>query len=202
MTEGSRENPPTEARENPPHSASPSAPEIALGVCAGAASFKAVALASMIRKAAYRVRCYLSPDAQHFVTPLSLRTVTHGPVIEDVRSIEPEGPSHLLIAESAAFVIVPATADMIAKIAHGHGSDPVSLAALSAPELRFYVPAMNERMWQNPFVQENCARLDAHGWIRIGPEHGSLAEGYSGHGRMSEPETIFRLLQQRLSSRC
>ena len=174
--------------------------EIALGIGAGAASFKAVALGSMLRKAGYDVRCYLTPDAQHFVTPLSLRTVTHGPVICDVRSIEGDGPSHLLSAKSDVFVVVPATADLIAKLANGFGSDPVCLAALSVQGPRLFAPAMNEQMWQNPFVQENSARLEAHGWKRIGPEHGSLAEGYSGHGRMSEPESILAEIEKALSS--
>ncbi len=173
--------------------------EIAVGIGAGAASFKAVALGSMLRKAGYDLRCYLTPDALGFVTALSLETVTHGPVICDVRSMEPAGPSHLLTAKSDAFVVLPATADLMAKLAHGFGSDPVCLAALAAGGPRLFAPAMNELMWNNPFVQENCARLEAQGWRRIGPEHGSLAEGCSGLGRMSEPESIFAEIEKALA---
>ncbi|MFQ5505108.1 MAG: flavoprotein [Planctomycetota bacterium] len=170
-----------------------------LGVGAGAATFKAVALASLLAREGFEVRVVMSQDARAFVAPLSFVAVTGNAVVESSLSVDPDGTgSHLKSAAASAFVLVPATANLIARVAHGFGSDAVSLAALSAPEPRFFCPAMNDRMWQNPLVQENVVRLEKVGWKRIGPEFGRLAEGYEGQGRMSEPEAILAVLLESL----
>lgn len=170
-----------------------------LGVGAGAATFKAVALASLLTREGLEVRVVMSQDARAFVAPLSFVAVTGRPVVESSLSVDPDGVgSHLKPADASAFVLVPATANLIARVSHGFASDAVSLAALSAPEARFFCPAMNDRMWENPLVEENVARLEKAGWTRIGPEFGRLAEGYEGEGRMSEPEVILRVLRESL----
>ena len=79
--------------------------------------------------------------------------------------------------------------------------DAVTLAALCAPALKFFCPAMNDLMWANPMVRRNVGILEEHGWRRIGPEKGRLAEGYVGHGRMAEPEKILEQLRAALQSR-
>lgn len=166
-----------------------------LGVGAGAASFKAVALASMLTKHALRVRVLLTEDATAFVTPLSFSAVTGEPCVVSPKAVDSDGvASHLKPADADVFVVAPATADLIAKLAHGHASDAVSLGALSAPDRRFFCPAMNDRMWTNAFVQENAARLQRAGWHQIGPVEGRLAEGYEAVGRMSEPEEILQVV--------
>jgi len=171
---------------------------VIVGVGAGAACFKAVAVASLLTQAELTVRVFLSPDAHAFVAPLSFVAVTGQPVVDSVRSVEPDGlASHLI--QASAFVLVPATAGLIARVAHGMASDAVSLAALGAPDLRFFCPAMNDRMWNNPLVQANVARLEDAGWKRIGPDVGRLAEGYEAPGRMAEPEVIVRELTTALA---
>lgn len=164
---------------------------IFLGVGAGAATFKAVALASLLAQSDLRVRVLLTPASQEFVRPLQFAAVTGEPVAADTMALDEDGAAaHLAPADAAAFVVAPATADLIARLAHGLGGDAVSLGALSAPELRFFCPAMNDKMWNNGFVAENVQRLERAGWRRIGPEVGRLAEGYEAAGRMTEPEDI------------
>lgn len=166
-------------------------PEIVLGVGGGAATFKAVALASLCAQAGFSVRTLLGHGGRAFVEPLAFTAVTGREPIESTRAVDPDGvASHLRTADAVGFVLVPATGDMLAKIAHGHGDCPVSLGALSAGEHRFFCPAMNDRMWQNVFVQENVTRLEGAGWRRIGPVKGPLAEGYEAVGRMTEPADI------------
>lgn len=170
-----------------------------LGVGAGAAAFKAVALASLLARHGVRVRTLMSRDACSFIGPLSFRAVTGEEVVVEPTAVDSDGkPAHLAPAGADAFVLAPATADMIGRIAHGLAFDAVSLGALSAPDLRFFCPAMNDSMWENPFVQENVKRLETAGWQRIGPVVGRLAEGYEGAGRMTEPEEILAVVSRAL----
>ena len=170
-----------------------------LGVGAGAATFKAVALASLLARAGLVVRVLMSEASTKFVAPLSFTAVTGQPVVADSTAVDPDGvATHLKTAGAAAFVVVPATADLIARLAYGHAPDAVTLGALSAPEPRFFCPAMNDRMWSNELVQENVKRLESAGWRRIGPVVGRLAEGYDALGRMSEPEEILEVVLEAL----
>ena len=170
-----------------------SEPELVLAVGGGAATFKAVAFASLARQAGLSIRTLLGGGAQAFVTPLSFTAVTGREPIVSTLAVDPDGvAAHLRPALAAAFVVMPATGDLLAKLAHGHGDCAVSLGALSAPERRYFCPAMNDRMWKNAFVQENVARLERAGWQRIGPESGPLAEGYDAIGRMTEPAAILQ----------
>jgi phosphopantothenoylcysteine decarboxylase / phosphopantothenate---cysteine ligase len=165
--------------------------QIQLCVGAGVATFKAVALASKLRQEGFLVRVAMSHAALEFVEPLSFRAVCGGPVVTTSTSMDPDGhASHLRSGESRALVLLPATADLIGKVAHGLADDAASLAALCAPDQRLFCPAMNDHMWRNPFVQENVARLEKAGWERLGPVDGMLGEGYPAIGRMIEPEEI------------
>jgi len=164
---------------------------IQLCVGAGAATFKAVALASLLRKRGHAVRVAMSRAATAFVGPLSFEAVTGTRPAVDSTAVEADGTaSHLAAGAADALVLVPATADLIGRVAAGLGDDAASLAALCAPERRLFCPAMNDRMWLNPLVQANVARLEQHGWLRLGPVEGMLAEGYEAVGRMVEPEDV------------
>ena len=177
----------------------PRAREIVLAVGGGAASFKAVALASLLAQEGFSVRTLLSPGGRSFIEPLSFTAVTGREPIETTRMVDADGvASHLRPAAAAAMIIAPATADLLAKLAHGHADCVVSLGALCAPERRFFCPAMNDRMWHNSFVQENVLRLEDAGWERIGPVQGQLAEGYQAMGRMSEAVDIVEFVQRAL----
>lgn len=169
-----------------------------LGVCGGVAAYKAVDVASRLRKAGWEVHVALSEAAGAFVTPLTFAAVTGHRVLDRlfVNANEASGDAlypHLYPSTRAAlFLLLPATADMIARIAHGHGSDIVSTCALSLPATcrRVFCPAMNVEMWRQPVVGENVRKLEALGWTRIGPVAGPLACGMAGEGRMSEPADI------------
>ncbi len=171
---------------------------VLLGIGGGIAAFKSIQVASTLFQNGFDVHVAMSPSSQNFIKPLSFSAVINRPVLSslfpelqtnDKETIYP----HLFPANHAdIFVLLPATANMIAKVAHGFGPEVVSACALSLPEhcKRYYCPAMNAEMWQQITVQNNMTLLDDLGWQRIGPEQGHLACGVIGEGRMSEPESI------------
>ncbi len=175
---------------------------VLLGIGGGIAAYKSIQVASSMFQTGFDVHVAMSPSSREFVTALSFSAVINRQVLS---SIFPESRTddrediypHLFPANHAdIFVLLPATANMIAKIAHGFGSEIVSTCALSLPEncKRYYCPAMNAEMWQQKTVQKNLELLDESGWHRIGPEHGYLACGVTGEGRMSEPESIVNII--------
>lgn len=180
---------------------------ILLGVCGGIAAYKAVDVVSRLRKAGYSVHVAMTAAAREFVTPLTFAAVSGNPVLD---RLFPRGEAagdanypHLYPATQAdAFILLPATANTIGKIAQGLGSDIVSTCALSLPStcVRLFCPAMNVEMWRQPVVQENVQTLEKRGWVRIGPNSGALACGMEGEGRMSEPAEIMDRLQALLES--
>jgi phosphopantothenoylcysteine decarboxylase/phosphopantothenate--cysteine ligase len=181
------------------------APQVLLGICGGVAAYKAVDVASRLRKAGCEVHIAMTDAACAFVAPLTFAAVSGNAVLD--RLIPDRAASgdatypHLYPATRAdAFIVLPATANTLAKIAHGLASDIVSACALSLPRhcLRFFCPAMNVEMWGNPVVQENTRLLEQRGWQRIGPESGPLACGMEGEGRMSEPADIAERVLARL----
>lgn len=176
----------------------PSAPLVLLGVSGGVAAYKSVDLASRLKKAGFEVHVAMTEAATHFVGPLTFEAVSghpvHTSVFPSVPADQPEKSyPHLYPATRAeVFVVAPATADLIAKLAHGFGGDAVTASALSLPAAcrRYFAPAMNVEMWRQPVVQQNVARLESLGWIRLGPESGELACGMVGEGRMAEPADL------------
>ncbi len=173
-------------------------PIILVGVCGGIAAYKAVDLASRLKKKGAEVTAALSPAATRFVQPLTFSAITGRDALAEGIPAHSRGEfeslyPHLYPATRAhAFVLAPATADMIAHIAHGFGRDVVSTAVLSLPASchRFFCPSMNVEMWENPAVRENVGILEDRGWVRIGPDAGALACGMEGAGRMAEPPEI------------
>jgi len=180
---------------------------ILVAVCGGIAAYKAVDLVSRLRKAGHTVHVVMSDAAREFVTPLTFAAISGQPVLASLFPREPQSAGegaypHLYPATRAdVFIVVPATADMMARLAQGLGSDIVSTCALSLPATcrRLFCPAMNVEMWRQPVVQENVRALEAHGWLRIGPESGALACGMEGEGRLSEPSAIADRLQELLA---
>ena len=177
---------------------------ILVAVCGGVAAYKALELVSSLRQQGHRVHVAMSDAAKQFVTPLSFSAVSGNAVISDAfpsgeeSDLEKTYP-HLYPATAAdAFILVPATANKIAQIAQGLGTDVVSTSALSLPDscIRLICPAMNVEMWGNEALQENLLLLEARGWHRVGPEPGHLACGMQGFGRLSSPPTILNALDQ------
>lgn len=167
---------------------------IVLGVTGSIAAHRAVDLTSILTKAGATVRVVMTADAQRFVTALPFKTLSHQPVVTDLYD-EAEGwqPSHIKLADEADLLLVaPATANFIAKLAHGLANDALSCIGLALdPAVRVLIaPAMNGKMWLHVATQENVATLRARGVEFIGPEAGLLACGYEGIGRLWPVEQI------------
>jgi len=171
---------------------------VMVAVTGGVAAYKTVDVVSRLKKTGAHIQVLMSEAATKFVAPLTFEAISGNPVISSVfprtHSGSPEDIyPHLYPATRAnIFLVAPATADVIAHLAHGFGTDAVTTSALSLPPgcKRFFAPAMNVEMWNQPVVQQNTSKLEEMGWIRIGPDAGSLACGMIGEGRMSEPAAI------------
>jgi len=164
------------------------AKRIVLGVTGSIAAHRAADLASQLTKKGFDVRVVMTTDAQRFITPLPFKTLSRNPVTTDLYD-EDEGwkPQHIELADSAHLLLVaPATANVLAKLAHGIADDALTCIALALnPQARVLVaPAMNGKMWLHPATQANVSTLKARGVEFIGPEEGMLSCGYEGIGRL------------------
>jgi phosphopantothenoylcysteine decarboxylase/phosphopantothenoylcysteine decarboxylase/phosphopantothenate--cysteine ligase len=176
---------------------------IILGITGSIAAYKAADLASKLKKLGHEVFCVMTRDAAHFITPLTLQTLSQHPVTMDLFE-EGEGdwrPSHLQLADTADLLVIsPATANAIAKLAHGIADDALSTIALALhPEAKTLVaPAMNGKMWLHPATKANVKLLETRGVQFIGPEKGLLACGYEGIGRLWNVDSIVDRVQKLL----
>ncbi len=171
---------------------------ILLGVSAGVAAYKAVDLASRLTKTGAAVRTVLTENTLRFVTALSFESVTRQPALVDMwKAPEDYRFGHICLAHVSEIVVVaPATADLIAKMAHGICDDLLTTTLCTcADRPTLIAPAMNTRMYNSPAVQENLAILKKRGIQTLGPESGHLACGDEGLGRMSEPADILAQLE-------
>lgn len=167
---------------------------IVLGVTGSIAAHKAADLASQLTKAGCAVRVVMTADAQKFITPLPFETLSRNPVVTDLYD-EDEGwkPTHIKLADEADLLLVaPATANVIAKMAHGIADDALTCIALAlnVKARLLLAPAMNGKMWLHPATQQNAATLKSRGAEFIGPEEGMLSCGYEGIGRLWPVEQI------------
>lgn len=169
---------------------------IILGVTGSIAAYKAADIASQLTKAGHTVHCVMTKDATHFITPLTLQTLSQNPVTLDLFDEAKEWkPSHLQVADIAdVLVIAPATANVIAKLALGLADDALSTIALALrPEAKLIIaPAMNGKMWSHPATQANVKTLTERGVEFIGPDNGLLACGYEGIGRLWPVDKIIK----------
>ncbi len=173
--------------------------KILLGVCGGIAAYKACELVRLLRKQGAEVRVVMSESATHFVQPLTFQALSGQPVHTQILDTDEENAmGHIQLARWANhFIIAPATANMIAKMAHGLADNLLSTLYLASKSPVSIAPAMNQAMWNKPVTQDNIQRLKQQGVNIIGPESGEQACGDSGFGRMSEAETICsQILQQ------
>ncbi|MBI4209638.1 MAG: bifunctional phosphopantothenoylcysteine decarboxylase/phosphopantothenate--cysteine ligase CoaBC [Deltaproteobacteria bacterium] len=173
---------------------------ILLGVSGGIACYKAVELLRLLKQAGANVTVVMTANAQKFVTPLTFQTLSGNPALTDTFRLENRSEIEHIAAvdRSELFVIAPATANLIGKIAGGVADDMVTTMALACTTPLLIAPAMNVHMWENPVLQQNIAKLKALKHEVIEPGEGELACGYVGAGRMAEPETIFEHIQQYL----
>lgn len=171
---------------------------ILLGISGGIAAYKCCDLTRLLKKAGADVHVVLTKTAAHFVTPLTLQTLSGNQVHQEMFNLlEEKEIGHISLADRADVVIVaPATADIIAKVSHGMCDDLLAtvICATRAPVI--FAPSMNEKMWTNPITQENVTRLKNFGYNIIEPAEGELACGYSGKGRLPSIEMILNEVER------
>ncbi len=168
--------------------------KIVLGVTGSIAAHKAADLASLLTKAGADVRVVMTADAQRFITPLPFKTLTRHPVVTGLYD-EAEGwqPAHIRLADEADLLLIaPATANLMAKLAHGIADDALTCIALALnPGAKILIaPAMNGKMWRHAATRENVKILKRRGAEFIGPDEGMLSCGYEGIGRLWPVEKI------------
>lgn len=165
---------------------------IALGVTGGIAAYKAAELCSMFVKNGYEVQVLMTENATRFVTPLTFRTLSRRPVAVSLWEVEDWRPEHVALADEAQlFVVAPATANFLAKYAHGIADDALTTFAVTFAGPALIAPAMNPKMWAHPACRANVALLLERGVEFCGPDSGRVACGDAGTGRLAAPETIF-----------
>ena len=174
---------------------------VLLIVGGGVAAYKALELVRLLRKAGVGVRPILTKAGAEFVTPLSLSALCEDKVYSELFSLTDEAEmGHIQLSRSADLVVVaPATADLIAKAAHGLAGDLASTTILATDKPVLMVPAMNVRMWLHPATQRNIATLKADGVTFVGPDDGAMACGEFGPGRLAEPPVIFEAIMAALA---
>lgn len=168
---------------------------IILGVTGGIACFKAAALASKLKKHHADVQVIMTENAAKFVTPMTFEQITGNKALVDtfdrnfVHSVE-----HISAAQRADFVLIaPATANIIAKLAHGIADDMLTTTVLACTCGKAIAPSMNTAMYENPVTQDNIGILRKYGWEIVEPASGRLACGTSGKGRLPEPEELLEV---------
>ncbi len=163
-----------------------------LGVTGSIAAFKAAELTSLLRKAGANVFVVMTAAATRFITPLTLQALSRNPV---TTSLWDEGkgwqPGHIELADTADLLLIaPATADVLAKLAHGLADDQLTSLYLACRAPVMLAPAMNGKMYDHPATRQNREVLEKRGHVFIGPEEGMLACGYEGLGRLWPVENI------------
>ncbi|MCW4152486.1 bifunctional phosphopantothenoylcysteine decarboxylase/phosphopantothenate--cysteine ligase CoaBC [Halomonas sp. 18H] len=173
---------------------------ILIGIGAGIAAYKIAQLARLLKQAGCEVRVVMTEGAQAFIAPMTFQALTG----ENVRTslLDPEaeaGMGHIELARWAdRLIIAPATADLMARLAHGMADDLLTTLCLASRAEKFLAPAMNQAMWAHPATARNARQLAEDGWQLLGPGHGDQACGDVGAGRMLEPEALAeRLLSPR-----
>jgi phosphopantothenoylcysteine decarboxylase/phosphopantothenate--cysteine ligase len=170
---------------------------ILLGVTGGIAAYKAVTVASRLAQAGAQVDVLMTEAAQKFVAPLSFSALTGRPVTTDLWSLGHGQIMHVALAREAdLFVVAPATANTVAKLALGLADDPLSATALASRAPLLLAPAMETGMWLNPVTQEHVRALIQRGAFVVGPMEGRLASGAVGMGRMAEPPQIIEMARK------
>jgi phosphopantothenoylcysteine decarboxylase/phosphopantothenate--cysteine ligase len=176
---------------------------IVVGVTGGIACYKAVELVRLLVRNGFRVRVVMTRGAMQFVAPLTFQTLSGNPVATETFDLTQESQiGHINLADSAdLFVIAPATANVIGKIAAGIADDLLTTVLLATQAPVLIAPAMNIHMYENPIVQDNLRKLRRIGYHILEPADGYLACGYEGKGRLPEPEKIVEEAERLLGSK-
>ncbi|HET7210370.1 MAG TPA: bifunctional phosphopantothenoylcysteine decarboxylase/phosphopantothenate--cysteine ligase CoaBC, partial [Methyloceanibacter sp.] len=175
---------------------------ILLIVGGGIAAYKSLDLVRRLRERGTSVRAILTRGGAEFVTPLSLSVLTEEKTFTDLFDLKDEAEiGHIRLSREADLIVVaPATADLLAKMAHGLADDLASTVLLATDKQVLAAPAMNVRMWHHAATQRNLATLRADGIALVGPEEGEMACGEYGLGRMAEPQAILAAIEKMLGA--
>ena len=170
---------------------------ILLGITGGIAAYKAAELVRLLVKAGIDVQVVMTEAACQFITPVTMQALSGKPVFKDMWDASiANGMPHIELSRNAeAIIIAPASADFIAKLAHGRADDLLSTLCLARDCPLLVAPAMNKQMWENPATQRNITQLKADNISILGPDSGEQACGEIGLGRMLEAEDLFSLIQ-------
>ena len=166
-------------------------------ICGGISAYKSLETIRIFKKHNAEIKTILTKNAKEFVTPLSVASLSQGKIYDDLFSLENETEmDHISLSRWAdAIIIAPATANTIAKLSQGNSDDLASTVTLASNKQVFLAPAMNVRMWEHMSTQNNLKKLKGYGYKTIGPEIGDMACGEYGEGKMSEPLTIYKEIQ-------
>lgn len=174
---------------------------VVIGVTGGIAAYKIASLVSMLKKQHANVRVIMTENATNFITPVTFESLTGTKCLVDTfdRNFEFQ-VEHISLAKQAdIFMIAPATANVIAKVAHGLADDMLTTTFLACKKPKYIVPAMNTQMYENPITQDNLEICRKYGMHVIEPASGYLACGDTGAGKMPEPETLFEYILQEIA---
>ncbi len=175
--------------------------KILLGVTGSIAAYKIASLASMLKKQRADVTVIMTKNAVNFINPITFETLTGNRCLVDTfdRNFEFQVEHVSLAKQADAFLVAPASADVIAKAVHGLADDMLTTTLLACTCPKLFAPAMNTRMYRNPIVQDNLRTLVRYGMEVIDPAEGYLACGDTGEGKMPEPETLCEYLVKALT---
>lgn len=176
---------------------------IVLGICGSIAAYKSALLVRLLIKAGANVQVVMTPDATSFITPLTLSTLSKRPVlVEYFNPANGEWNNHVELGLWAdIFLIAPASANTLSKMASGQSDNLLTAVYLSAKCPVYFAPAMDLDMWKHPATQQNIQQLQSYGNILIPPGKGELASGLYGEGRMAEPEEIVDFLTNEIKKK-
>ena len=169
---------------------------VLLGVTGSIACYKAASLCSLLVKQRCNVHVIMTAHATEFITPLTFESLTgNRTVVETFDRLRIHQVEHIALAEQADLVLIaPATANVLAKLAHGMADDMLTTTVLACKCPKIAAPAMNTNMYENPVTQDNLALLRRYGWEMIEPDSGRLACGSVGKGKMAEPEALLEAI--------
>jgi len=176
---------------------------ILLIVGGGIAAYKSLELVRRLKERGASVRAILTKGGAEFVTPLSLSVLTEEKTFTNLFDLKDEAEiGHIRLSREADLVVVaPATADLLAKMAHGLADDLATAVLLATDKQVLAAPAMNVRMWEHPSTRRNMAAVRADGIAFVGPEEGEMACGEYGLGRVAEPEAILAAIERFFSEK-
>lgn len=173
---------------------------VLIGITASIAAYKSCDIIRHLRRLGCDTKVVMSPDAKHFITPLTLLTISRNEVVTDMfRVSEKWDIYHTSLAEWANVILIaPATADMISKLACGLADCALSATVLASKATVLIAPAMNENMYTHKAVQENIEKLKKFGYKFVAPKRGYLACGYEGMGHIADTKDIIEAVKKAL----